>query len=1367
MKKHSAFKHKKEGDSILLKLKDNLDEDGLEYKIVPQYFLLSDEKQKDVYCMLGKNSPIANKWNVESMQKTEKWQTEHLQIRHSSSSDREDNISNHRRRNCNIVSDRDKIFYNMEHGQSGAKDNCRNEELNGSNLHGTNSEKKERKKVKNPPRKKHSGNLFNLLNKKRKTKHVKKSSVLTPADVKNGERRRNENTNFRKDGFVSLLRKSSKKILSSAEKVNIFKNLFLKIKKKDEKFLSNKNFVSAHRNRFPTVVYATHKGCHTSSNGREAKKEASEKEVVIKLGMENPIGKSQRYIGSNTHVQYSSKRECARNYNVREDPVREDHAMSDNVWGDRLKSDRVARNMRKQVKGGVTSSGSTHDRKGERLKMKEGLVKTNVISRNEVTNIRQEEYYEYGFLYEGKKRRGMNNIRFFKNTKGAHFKPKEITKLKKLNKRNCILSQVEKFGKNKMYSSHELSILEYCPLDMSIKRSGGTSNKRIISKGAEVEESCKNEKEYLCNIRSKSGRGYIIHKKLVIVGKKKGIGNCHISKRDDKTFVETARNVTRVKENLFESEPKDEKDKDKEKKKASKWRGVEEGRYKNDAEMQEPFKERNWVYNNDKAQGENNRNEKLKKGDNCRRRNRRGEHRNGEERSAKWIDSSEKRESCDDDLGGDGGNCNVTEGAKYDKAGYIQNYIKKEEIEIIPSEEANYELYFDISCKYMHNKIGKKREKVLQNICEKKKWKDKNAINIIQSYARYRNKKKEELMHFNSSKIVSQEKYSKKKIFFFENNKLRIRNLINKDALFNLYKKEEMADFKSEKTHIETKERTGILTLYNTVKSNDSISNPKKVSMCNSVNYAHKINLNKSSLQEKVKTEEILPIYPSNLNEENVENEHTEEGKNVRIHEKQTHIAEYIAYSKRSVKMDKKDMEDPNNGNTAHTNTSNEEDTYRLRKRNVSEAYKGYDAAYSEDTYSSSRLSDEMSGAHKNCLRNFDSTCYNSPCHNLAHYSASRYNSDNYDNVKDEIIKNDEHLLRAKKEFSIEDLITSVPKEEGCEKCNITGLQKVERSMEGITMRNFERESERKYGGKKDVTKEDKKDVMKRKKKKFHSYLMKFRSLLFFENRKREKNIPPLNGENGSNKIFRKKKFLLKRKKSIKKLKNLSSLNLYNTTKILKNRKNDKNVNMNYKNYNPNKFLLGEQKEKDKGRKTIVLDLDETLVHSSLKKETHNSFRIHIEMGEGGYFIYVNKRPGVDYFFKEISKYYEVVIFTASLPKYANAVIDKLDTNNICAYRLFRESCTFWNNNYVKDIKMLGRDLNNVIIIDNSTYVQKFCADNCFLIKSWFDDPTDTELYNLIPFLKKLSTKKSVICELKKYNKKRRNNKFLNTAKIF
>ncbi|SBT82214.1 NLI interacting factor-like phosphatase, putative [Plasmodium ovale] len=1365
MKKYSALKHRKEGDSILLKLNDNLDEDGLEYKIVPQYFLLSDKKQKDVYCMLGKKNPIANKWNAVSMQKTEKLPTEHLQIRHSSSSDRKDNIGNHRRRNGNIGSDRDRIFYNMQHGQSDAKDDGRNEELNGSNLHGTNNEKKERKKVKNPPSKKHSGNLFNLLNKKRKTKHVKKSSVLTPADVKNGERGRNENTNFRKDGFVSLLRNSSKKILSSAEKVNIFKNLFLKIKKKDEKSLSNKNFVSAHRNRFPTVVYATRKGCHTSSNGREAKKEASAKEVVIKLGVEKPIGQSQRCRGSNTLVQYSSKSECARNYNVKEGPVREDHAMGDNVWGDRLKSDRVAGNMRKQAKGGATSSGSTNDRKGERLKMKEGLVKTNVISLNEVTNIRQEEYYEYGFLYEGKKRRGMNNIRFFKNTKGVHFKPKEITKLKKLKKRNCILSQVEKYGKNKMHSSHEFGILEYCHLDMSIKRSGGTSNKRIISKGAEVEESCKNEKEYLCNIRSKSGKRYIIHKKLVIVGKKKGIGNCHIGKRDDKTFVETVRNVTRMKESLFESEPKDEKDK--EKKKASKRGRVEEGRYKNDAEMKEPIKERNWIYSNDKAQGENNRNEKLKKGDNCRRRNRRCEHPSGEAGGAKWIDSSEKRESCDDDLGGNGGKCNLTDGAKYAKAGYIQNYIKKEEVEIIPSEEANYELYFDISCKYIHNKIGKKREKVLHNICEKKKWKDKNAINTIQSYARYRNKKKEELMHFNSSKIVSEQKYSKKKIFFFENNKLRIRNLINKDALFNLNSKEEMADFKSEKIHIETKERAGILTLYNTVKSNDSISNPKKLSMCNSVNYAHKFNLNKSSLQEKVKTEEILPIYSSNLNEENIENEPIEEGKNDHIHEKKTHIAEYIAYSKRSAKMDKKDVEDPNNGNTVHTNTINEEDTYRLRKRNVSESYKGYHAVYSEDTYSSSRLSNEMSGAHKNGLRSFDSTCYNSSCHNLASYSAPRYNSDNYDNVKDENIKNDEHLLRSKKEFSIEDLITSVPKEEGCEECNIKRVEKVDRSREGINKRNFERESERKYGEKKDVTKEDKKDAMKRKKKKFHSYLMKFRSLLFFENRKREKNIPPLNGENGSNKIFRKKKFLLKRKKSLKKLKNLSSLNLYNTTKILKNRKNDKNVNINYKNYNPNKFLLGEQKEKDKGRKTIVLDLDETLVHSSLKRETHNSFRIHIEMGEGGYFIYVNKRPGVDYFFKEISKYYEVVIFTASLPKYANAVIDKLDTNNICAYRLFRESCTFWNNNYVKDIKMLGRDLNNVIIIDNSTYVQKFCADNCFLIKSWFDDPTDTELYNLIPFLKKLSTKKSVIYELKKYNKKRRKNKFLNTAKIF
>lgn len=53
------------------------------------------------------------------------------------------------------------------------------------------------------------------------------------------------------------------------------------------------------------------------------------------------------------------------------------------------------------------------------------------------------------------------------------------------------------------------------------------------------------------------------------------------------------------------------------------------------------------------------------------------------------------------------------------------------------------------------------------------------------------------------------------------------------------------------------------------------------------------------------------------------------------------------------------------------------------------------------------------------------------------------------------------------------------------------------------------------------------------------------------------------------------------------------------------------------------------------------------------------------------------KRPRVDDFMKAVGEKFEVVIFTASLAKYADPVIDLLDKHRVCRHRLFREACTF------------------------------------------------------------------------------------------
>jgi TFIIF-interacting CTD phosphatase-like protein len=93
------------------------------------------------------------------------------------------------------------------------------------------------------------------------------------------------------------------------------------------------------------------------------------------------------------------------------------------------------------------------------------------------------------------------------------------------------------------------------------------------------------------------------------------------------------------------------------------------------------------------------------------------------------------------------------------------------------------------------------------------------------------------------------------------------------------------------------------------------------------------------------------------------------------------------------------------------------------------------------------------------------------------------------------------------------------------------------------------------------------------------------------------------------------------------------------------------------------------------GRKTLVLDLDETLVHSTFKATTNCSFTVDINISGKFHTVYVLKRPGVDEFLKECAKHFELVIFTASLSNYADAVMDVLDADQLIPFRLFRQHC--------------------------------------------------------------------------------------------
>ncbi|KAI9706775.1 MAG: hypothetical protein M1820_004746 [Bogoriella megaspora] len=169
------------------------------------------------------------------------------------------------------------------------------------------------------------------------------------------------------------------------------------------------------------------------------------------------------------------------------------------------------------------------------------------------------------------------------------------------------------------------------------------------------------------------------------------------------------------------------------------------------------------------------------------------------------------------------------------------------------------------------------------------------------------------------------------------------------------------------------------------------------------------------------------------------------------------------------------------------------------------------------------------------------------------------------------------------------------------------------------------------------------------------------------------------------------------------------------------------------------RWLLPPIKPELKGKKCLVLDLDETLVHSSFKILHQADFTIPVEI-EGQYHnVYVIKRPGVDAFMKRVGELYEIVVFTASVAKYGDPVLDNLDIHGVVHHRLFRESCYNHQGNYVKDLSQVGRDLQKTIIIDNSPTSYIFHPQHAVPISSWFSDAHDNELLDLIPVLEDLA----------------------------
>jgi len=76
-------------------------------------------------------------------------------------------------------------------------------------------------------------------------------------------------------------------------------------------------------------------------------------------------------------------------------------------------------------------------------------------------------------------------------------------------------------------------------------------------------------------------------------------------------------------------------------------------------------------------------------------------------------------------------------------------------------------------------------------------------------------------------------------------------------------------------------------------------------------------------------------------------------------------------------------------------------------------------------------------------------------------------------------------------------------------------------------------------------------------------------------------------------------------------------------------------------------------------------------------------------------------RPGCNKFLKELSQYYEIVVFTAAMPDYADWIMDQIDETGYIAHRLYRQHTSPKDDYAIKDLRNLGRDIRRTLLVDN------------------------------------------------------------------
>lgn len=138
---------------------------------------------------------------------------------------------------------------------------------------------------------------------------------------------------------------------------------------------------------------------------------------------------------------------------------------------------------------------------------------------------------------------------------------------------------------------------------------------------------------------------------------------------------------------------------------------------------------------------------------------------------------------------------------------------------------------------------------------------------------------------------------------------------------------------------------------------------------------------------------------------------------------------------------------------------------------------------------------------------------------------------------------------------------------------------------------------------------------------------------------------------------------------------------------------------------------------KDGKKLTLILDLDETLIHYPEEHLKDLETKVNIE--------HVKVRPHAVEFLQQMALYFELGIFTAASQNYADPIIDLIDPYRLVSHRLYRQHLTLHNGKLIKDLSKIGRDLSKLIMLDNLPENYILQPENGVYVKSWLGDQND------------------------------------------